>query len=64
MDLLYTRPVIPLNKAALADWISQFSFLLVKGDIYLSRQQSLFYRIQSEKSSLDSKNMAGVTRLI
>ena len=56
IDLLNTRPVIPLNKGSFS--YRQFGFLLVKIDIYRTRRQSLHIRIQPEKSSsLDSKNM-------
>ena len=42
-DVLKTRPVIPLHMVALADWISysQFGFLLIKDDIYLTWRESL-----------------------
>ena len=48
-------------QVALADWISyrQFAFLLVKVDIYQTRRQTLYYRIKSEKSSIDSTKHGG-----
>ena len=56
IDLLNTRPVIPLNS------FSQFDFLLVKGDIYRTRQQSMYNRVHSEKPSSDIKKYGGDPR--
>ena len=63
IDLINTRPV--LIKAALYDWIScsKFVFILVKSDIYRTMRQSLYYRIQSESSSLNSTEHGGGPRL-
>ena len=61
IDLLNTRPVIPLIKAALAAWNSyiQFGFLLVKGNIYRTRRLSTessqewhFYIVQNMEGIL------------
>ena len=55
----------PLKHAALADWISysQIGFLLVKGDIYRTRRQSLYYSILSGNSFLECTKHGGDTRL-
>ena len=50
--------------AALADGSSnnKFGFQLVEGDIYRTRRQSLYYRIQLGKPSLDSTKYEGDPR--
>ena len=58
--------VLACSWQGLADWIiyCQFGLLLVKGDIFRTRRQSLYYRIQSEKTSLDTAKHGGDTRLV